>query len=94
MRARPELVGGRGAHDTALMRALPGWIAKRGAEGLICAASPDGVGVALKVDDGNPRGLQPALGAFLARVGVDAAGFGAVPLDNSLGETVGSVAVV
>src|SRR5205823_2721185 len=42
MRARPELVGGEGALDTALMRAHPGWIAKRGAEGLICALSPDG----------------------------------------------------
>jgi L-asparaginase II len=36
MRARPDLVGGDGADDTALMRILPGWIAKRGAEG--CSA--------------------------------------------------------
>jgi L-asparaginase II len=86
-------VGGRGAHDTALMQALPGWIAKRGAEGLICAAAPDGLAVALKVADGNPRGLRPAIGAFLARVGVEAPGFDAVPLDNSRGEHVGSVAV-
>jgi L-asparaginase II len=91
MQARPDLVGGRGAQDTELMRALPGWIAKRGAEGLICAASPDGLGVALKVEDGNPRGLGPALGAFLARLGVEAEGFGAVPLENSRGERVGSV---
>jgi L-asparaginase II len=27
MRARPELVGGRGSDDTELMRALPGWFA-------------------------------------------------------------------
>jgi L-asparaginase II len=91
MQARPDLVGGRGAHDTELMRALPGWIAKRGAEGLICAASPDGLGVALKVEDGNPRGLRPALGAFLAELGVEAQGFGVVPLENSRGERVGSV---
>jgi L-asparaginase II len=91
MRARPELVGGRGALDTELMRALPGWIAKRGAEGLLCAASPDGLGIALKVEDGNPRGLRPAVGALLARVGIDAPGFGAVGLDNSRGEPIGAI---
>ena len=93
MRARPELVGGAGADDTALMRALPGWIAKRGAEGLICAAAPDGTGIALKVEDGNPRALRQALGAFLERLGVRDPGFGPVPLVNSRGEAVGRVAV-
>jgi L-asparaginase II len=93
MRARPELVGGDGSDDTELMRALPGWIAKRGAEGLLCAASPDGLGIALKVEDGNPRGLRPATGALLAGLGIEAAGFVAVPLRNSLGEPVGEVAV-
>ena len=58
MRARPELVGGDGADDTALMRLLPGWIAKRGAEGLLCAVSPDGRGYAFKVADGNGRGAS------------------------------------
>ncbi|HEX7084626.1 MAG TPA: asparaginase [Gaiellaceae bacterium] len=86
MRARPELVGGRGADDTDLMRALPGWTAKRGAEGLLCALSPDGVGWALKVEDGASRALRPALGALL---GIDA--FREVPVENSLGETVGSI---
>jgi L-asparaginase II len=93
MRARPELVGGRGADDTKLMRELPGWIAKRGAEGLFCAASTEGIGVALKVEDGNPRPLRPAMGALLAELGVEAAGFGPLPLRNSRGETVGAVAV-
>jgi L-asparaginase II len=93
MRARPELVGGSGAADTDLMRALPGWIAKRGAEGLFCAVSADGVGIALKSEDGNPRPLRPAIGALLERLGLRADGFGAVPVDNSLGELVGSVEV-
>lgn len=93
MRARPELVGGRGADDTKLMRELPGWIAKRGAEGLFCAASPDGIGIALKVEDGNPRPLRPAIGAVLTQLGVEAAGFGPLELRNSLGEAVGEVAV-
>jgi L-asparaginase II len=94
MRARPELVGGDGAHDTALMQALPGWIAKRGAEGLLCAASPDGTGIAVKVEDGNPRGLRPAVGWLLDRLGADAgSAFGPVELDNSRDERVGRIAV-
>ena len=93
MRARPELVGGAGALDTTLMLALPGWIAKRGAEGLLCAASPDGLGVALKVEDGNPRALPPAVGAFLGRLGVHPDGFGQVPVRSSRGDVVGAVAV-
>jgi len=42
----------------ALMRERPGWIAKRGAEGLLCAAAPDGTGYAFKVADGKlPRAV-------------------------------------
>src|SRR6266508_1953808 len=72
MRARPELVGGTGAPDTELMRALRGWIAKGGAEGLFCAAAPDGTGVALKIEDGSFRGMKPALHRFfLDALGVE-----------------------
>jgi len=85
MRARPELVGGRGADDTDLMRALPGWFAKRGAEGLFCAADGD-VAWVLKVEDGSSRALRPALGLIF---GIDE--FREVPLTNSLGERVGSL---
>jgi len=86
MRVRPDLVGGTGADDTDLMLALPGWIAKRGAEGLFCAVSPEGVGWTFKVEDGASRALRPAIGRVL---GVDA--FRAVPLRNGLGEVVGSI---
>jgi L-asparaginase II len=65
MRAYPELVGGGTAADTALMRALPGAVAKRGAEGLLCAALPDGTGAAVKVEDGGNRAAGPALAHFL-----------------------------
>jgi L-asparaginase II len=85
MRARPELVGGRGADDTDLMRALPGWFAKRGAEGLFCAADGN-VAWVLKVEDGSSRALRPALGLVF---GIDE--FREVPLTNSLGERVGSI---
>ena len=56
MRAHPDLIRGPLAADTRLMRALPGWTAKGGAEGLLCASGPDGLGVALKCADGASRG--------------------------------------
>ena len=92
MRARPELVGGEGATDTELMRTLPGWIAKGGAEGLLCAGSPDGLGLAVKAADGNSRALRPALAAFAQRLGLDLPDFAEIPLENSRGEVVGRLA--
>src|SRR5215208_420333 len=59
MRARPELVGGRDADDTDLMRGSGGWYAKRGAEGLFCAADDEGRTLALKVEDGSTRAVRP-----------------------------------
>jgi L-asparaginase II len=91
MRARPELIRGDDAADTMLMRALDGWTAKGGAEGLMCAAGPGGVGVALKVADGNTRAVKPALAAFLERLGHSLAGFDPVPLVNSRGEECGEI---
>jgi L-asparaginase II len=91
MRAQPVLVGGEGASDTELMRTLPGWIAKRGAEGLLCAAARDGVGVTLKVADGNGRALGPALAAFAARLGVRLDDFADLPLRNTRGERAGAI---
>jgi L-asparaginase II len=91
MRARPELIGGEGATDTTLMRTLPGWIAKGGAEGLLAAGSPDGLGIALEAEDGNSRALRPALAAFAARLGLDLALFAEVPVQNSHSEVVGTI---
>jgi L-asparaginase II len=93
MRARPQLVGGAGRPDTELMQTLPGWIAKGGAEGLFCAASPDGLGVALKSQDGSYRALRPALAAFLGRLGHELGeSFARIPVTNSRGEEVGDIA--
>jgi len=86
MREHPELVGGSGADDTDLMRALPGWTAKRGAEGLLTALAADGVGWAFKVEDGSARALRPAIGQVL---GIES--FRTVELRNTLGEIVGSL---
>jgi L-asparaginase len=89
MNAHPELIGyERGAADTDLMRLRPGWVAKGGAEGLFCAATSEGAGIALKVEDGNMRAIRPALAAFL---GLEES-FGAAAILNSRGERVGEIA--
>ena len=91
MRARPDLVGGPDGADYLLMRGEPGWLAKGGAEGLLCAAGPDGTGVALKAEDGSSRAHAPALAAFLARLGVDLPDLAARPVLNTRGERVGEM---
>jgi L-asparaginase len=89
MRARPELVGASsGAADTDLMRLREGWIAKGGAEGLLCAAREDGLGVALKCEDGAARPLRAALGHVL---GIEE--LLETPVRNSRGETVGVISL-
>jgi L-asparaginase II len=93
MRDNPDLVSGEVRVDTELMRLGDGWVAKYGAEGLLCAAR-DGLGVALKVEDGAPRGLPPSLAAFLAVLGLDAGGLGEALVVNSRGEVVGELRVV
>jgi L-asparaginase II len=89
MRAHPDLIRGPLAADSMLMRAASGWIAKGGAEGLFCAAGPDGLGVALKVEDGATRAARAATAAFLARLGIETGDLGSVEVTNSRGEAVG-----
>ena len=93
MRAHPALIRGPGAPDTVLMETLPGWIAKGGAEGLLCAAGADGIGIALKVEDGGHRAVGPAAAAFLGRLGHAVAPLEAAPVENSRGEIVGEIRV-
>ena len=88
MRIHPELVGGPAAADTAVMRAVPGAVAKRGAEGVLGIALPDGTGVALKVEDGATRATGPAAGYVLGIPELERS-----PLTNSRGERVGTIAV-
>jgi L-asparaginase II len=92
MRARPELVRGAGAADTELMRLGDGWVAKGGSEGLLCAAR-DGLGVALKVEDGAQRPIRSALATFLGHLGFETGDIADVPVENSRGEVVGEVCV-
>jgi L-asparaginase len=88
MTGHPELVGGAQAADTLVMQALPGAVAKRGAEGVLCVGLPDGTGVALKVEDGAYRASYAAAGAVL---GIPE--LAERPLRSSRGDVVGSIAV-
>ncbi|HWJ31035.1 MAG TPA: asparaginase [Gaiellaceae bacterium] len=92
MREYPELIRGPLAADTRLMRAVDGWIAKGGAEGLLCAAG-HGIGVALKAEDGNGRALAPAAAAFFAQLGIDLDELSVLPLENSRKERVGEIRI-
>jgi L-asparaginase II len=91
MRAHPALIRGPDGDDTNIMRAHEGWIAKGGAEGLMCAAGPRGLGVAVKIEDGNGRAVGPAVAAFLARLGYPVEKLERTPVKNSRGEVVGEI---
>ncbi len=71
MAAHPEHVGGTGRDVTAFMTALPGAIAKDGAESVHAFALPDGRSGALKIADGSERARTAVVVALLARLGVE-----------------------
>src|SRR5207244_1259335 len=72
MVAHPFMVAGTGRLCTDLMGLASGRVAaKIGAEGLLCLALRErGWGVAIKVEDGNPRGLACIAAALLAQLGI------------------------
>ncbi|MEU9733933.1 asparaginase [Streptomyces sp. NPDC048002] len=71
MREHAEMASGAGRDVAALMRAVPGLLAKDGFEGVQVAALPDGRAVAVKIADGAVRARIPVAAAALARAGVD-----------------------
>jgi L-asparaginase II len=91
MRAHPALIRGPESPDTMLMRAHEGWIAKGGAEGLMCAAGPRGLGITVKIEDGSSRAVGPATAAFLVRLGYPVNKLERAPIHNSRGEPVGEI---
>jgi L-asparaginase II len=99
MRGFPEQVGGRGRDATRLMQAIPGSLAKDGADGVYAAVLADGRAVAVKIDDGSERARTPVVLAALAALGepraVDAAASGLADLAEPPvlggGQPVGSV---
>ncbi|MFJ4366465.1 asparaginase [Streptomyces chartreusis] len=71
MRDHAEMASGSGRDVAALMRAVPGLLAKDGFEGVQVAALPDGRAVAVKIADGANRARVPVAAAALAWAGVD-----------------------
>ena len=93
MRSYPDFVGGLNRDVTAFMRAVPGLVAKDGAEGVYVAALPDGTGIAVKSLDGCERSRQVALARILVLLGADPeplAGLLAIPVLGG-GAPVGEV---
>ncbi|MGJ5749575.1 asparaginase [Streptomyces puniciscabiei] len=96
MRSHAEMASGSGRDVAALMRAVPGLLAKDGFEGVQVAALPDGRAVAVKIADGANRARVPVAAAALARAGVDPGlltEFAGEPLLGG-GEPVGCVQAV
>jgi len=71
IRAHPQNVSGARRDELALLRAVPGAIAKAGAEACYAVALPDGRAWALKIDDGAERARPVVMADALVRDGVD-----------------------
>ena len=71
IRSHPEYVSGTGRDELDLHRAIPGLMAKAGAESVYAVGLPDGRGVAIKISDGNPRARPVAMAGVLQRLGFD-----------------------
>ena len=72
MTAHPEMVSGERRSDLELMRAGRGdWVAKIGAEGVQgIGLRGAGIGIAIKIADGNKRALRPVMAAVLDQLGL------------------------
>ncbi|KQR92866.1 MAG: asparaginase [Microbacterium ginsengisoli] len=68
VRENPWTIAGPGTADTTLITSL-GVFAKRGAEGVMIMAAPDGTTAALKVLDGSPRAASAVAVRLLERAG-------------------------
>ncbi|HKU03351.1 MAG TPA: asparaginase [Arthrobacter sp.] len=71
MQQHPEMVAGEGRDVTALMRLLPGTVAKDGFEGVQLVGLPGGNAVAVKISDGGDRARMPATVRLLEALDVD-----------------------
>lgn len=99
--AHPFMVAGTGRFCTKIMEAAGDAIlVKTGAEGVFAAALPQqGIGIALKIDDGATRASECATAALLRRFGATAgamdaalAAYAHIELRNWSGTPVGRVA--
>lgn len=72
MRAHPEWTSGTERPENILMCALPGLLAKSGAEGFFALAYADGRAAAIKIEDGARRARLPVIVTALRALGLDA----------------------
>ena len=72
MAAAPEMVGGTERFCTDFMRVLEGrMFAKAGAEGVYCIGDKEtGLGIAIKIEDGNARATSPVAVEVLQQLGL------------------------
>lgn len=92
--AEPELVGGEGRLDSAVMARFPGEVfIKTGADGAYCGSFVKrGIGFALKIDDGATRAAEAVVIALIELLMPEARGlFKARQLRNARGDQVGEV---
>ena len=108
MIAHPEMVGGTKRFDSDLLRAGRGkLVCKIGAEAvygigvLPCELYPQGLGIALKIEDGSQRGLGPVVVETLAQLGVlteseqaELVGYHRPVFENRRGVTVGEARAI
>ena len=66
----PEMILAEGAFDTRLMRAVPGFFVKGGAESVMLASLANGSSIAWKISDGSNRANGPLMKAALAKFGI------------------------
>jgi L-asparaginase II len=97
MLRHPDLIAGEGRPCTAMMRAHPGRvITKVGAEGVYGALlTREGLGVAIKIEDGHGAAAALAMAAVLRELGLEPQpeSLLATPTRNSRGEVVGELRV-
>lgn len=91
MTSHPDLVGGEHRTVTRVMRALPGAMAKDGAQGVFAVGHPDGWAAAVKIADGQERAVPVVLASALARIGVELDGAALAEPVLGHGHQVGTV---
>ena len=69
-RAYPEYASGSTRDEAELMRAVDGLFSTAAAYGVYAVGRADGRGIALKLEDGQPRGRKVVMAAVLQRLGI------------------------
>jgi L-asparaginase II len=66
-----DYASGSRRDESALMKAVPGLMCKAGAESVYAVGLADGRGIAVKVEDGQPRARAVVMAAVLQHLGID-----------------------